>query len=267
MQKYNLFFLTLLILLNFNGCSSTPKKNVTNNNVQSLAKLNSKVADSKINNIRVQALRDTALSLGARGGLAARAQEINTVLLQFEPLLYRIFSFQGMLLDENVLPPVLIAGSNTLQLSGSGTIHIADQHYQILHQARFVTTAPTWRDYLWLSYQPPEPPHHTLLPKSRPEKILWEKFILQGWNSGLQQAELIFRENIGRLKRDYTGMIRYRTLLAQNMVSAPFIARAEFGVTGGGEKLTINDRLLTITAFPTLQANSSLWHTKLVYNE
>lgn len=221
----------------------------------------------KIGGIRSQSLRDTALSMGARGGLAWKACEINRILLKQEKLLNRVFNFNGMLLDKNVLPPVLVEGRSTLQLSGVDAIRIADRTYQIIRQAKFVTAAPTWREYLWMSYSPPETPDRSLLPKSQAERLLWKKYVDEGWKCGIQQAETIFRENIGRLKRDYEGMIRYRSLLAQQMVSPPFVAELEMGVTGGGSDLTVNDRVLRITAFPSLQSDSRNWKTEITPNE
>jgi len=219
------------------------------------------------NAMRYQAIRDTALGLGARGGLASRATHINQLLLKHEPLLYRLFNFYAMLLDKNVLPPVLVEGRNTLQLTGTDTIRIADRTYQILSQAKFVTAPPTWRDYLWLKYTSPEIPHKSLLPRNRDEKIAWKIFIDEGWQAGIQQADLIFKENMGRLKRDYEGMIRYRSLLAQNMVSAPYVAELDMGVTGGGPNMTVNDRVLRITAFPTLRPNSDSWTAEITPDE
>lgn len=217
--------------------------------------------------IRIQALRDTALSVGARGGLAFRAAEMNAVLLKNENMLYRVFNFNAMLLDKNVLPPVLTQGRNTLTLGGTDTIRIADRTFIILTQAKFVTAAPNWRDYLWLGYKTPETPDRTLLPRNREERIVWKKYIDEGWVAGMQQAELIFKENIARIKRDYQGMILYRTLLAQNIVSPPFVAEMDMGVTGGGTDLTVNDRILRITAFPALQNDSENWKTEITPNE
>lgn len=217
--------------------------------------------------IRFQSLQDSALSIGARGGLAARSCELNKLLLQHEKLLNRVFNFNAMLLDNNVLPPVLIEGRNTLQLSGGDAIRIADRTYQIARQAKFVTLAPTWRDYLWMAYTPPSTPDLSLLPKSQAERMLWKKFIDEGWCCGIQQADTIFRENIGRLKRDFEGMIRYRTLLAQCMVSPPYVAQTDLGITGGGSDLTVNDRILRITAFPALQNDGRAWKTEITPNE
>ena len=102
--------------------------------------------------LRTASLRDIALSVGAqRGGLAFRACEINRILLKQETLLNRVYNFNAMLLDKNILPPVLIEGRNTLQLTGNDAIRIADRTYQIQRQAKFVTLAPTWRDYLWMN--------------------------------------------------------------------------------------------------------------------
>lgn len=252
------------------GCGLKHQNSLDTSNLNSLQTLSygGTLSQSKVGVLRAQFLRDTALSIGARGGLAWRATQINRILLQHENMLYRLFNFHAMLLDKNVLPPVLIEGRNTLSVGGTDTIRIADRTYQILSQAKFVTAAPTWRDYLWLSYQPPETPDRSLLPRDRVERLVWKNFIEEGWRAGIQQAELIFRENIGRLKRDFEGMVRYRTLLAQNMVSPPFVAELDMGITGGGSDLTVHDRLLRITAFPTLQNNSGQkWKTEITPHE
>jgi len=261
MNKWGFFILFTLLLL---GCGKKSIQNPTEN-LDSLKELTNDTWDkSKITGIRTQGLRDAALSVGARGGLAWRAEQINTVLLQHEKMLNRVFNFHAMLLDKNVLPPVLIEGRNTLNLTGTAVIRIADRTYQILSQAKFVTAPPTWRDFLWLSHKAPEAPDRSLLPKTREERFIWKKFTEEGWKAGIQQAELIFKENMGRLKRDYEGMIRYRTLLAQNIVSPPFVAELDMGITGGGSNLTVNDRLLRITAFPALQAESKNWKTEII---
>lgn len=223
--------------------------------------------NKSIGAIRFQSLQDTALSIGARGGLAFRSCELNKLLLQQEKLLSRVFNFNAMLLDKNVLPPVLTEARNTLQLSGTDAIRIADRTYKIERQAKFVTLAPTWRDYLWMSYAPPGTPDFSLLPRTQAERLLWKRYVDEGWCCGIQQADTIFRENIGRLKRDLEGMIRYRTLLAQCMVSPPFVAQTDLGITGGGSDLTVNDRVLRITAFPALQNDGRAWKTEITPNE
>ena len=213
--------------------------------------------------IRAQSLRDTALSVGARGALSARGREFNQLMLSYEKLLVRVFHFNGMLLDDNVLPPVLVEARNTLNLTGEDVIRVADRNYQIIQQAKFVTAPPTWREYLWMSYAQPEAPDKTLLPRNKAEQNIWDRYIDEGWEAGLVQAELIFKENLSRLTRDYLGMIMYRKLLAQNMVSPPYVATLDLGITGDGNNMSVNDRVLRITAFPTLQPNGDQWKTEI----
>lgn len=262
--------LPMLILLSSLGISGCCKKDpcAVTDNLNDLQKLNSGVYPVlSVSAMRIQSIRDSALSMGARGGLASRAKQINCILTKHEALLFRVFNFNAMLLDKNVLPPVLIEGRNTLNLTGTDAIRISDRLYQILAQAKFVTAAPIWRDYLWMAYTDPEMPDKSLLPRTRPERALWKRYINEGWAAGIQQGDLIFRENLGRLKRDYEGMLRYRTLLAQNMVSPPYVAQLDLGVTGCGTDMAVNDRVLRITAFPALQCDSRNWKAEIIPNE
>lgn len=212
-----------------------------------------------ISNIRQSALQDTANSIAAQAGLAYRSKQINFVLRKESRLLEQVFDFDAMLLDHNVLPPVLTEARDTLNLDNSMTIRLADRDYQIASPARFVTVAPTWRDYLWMNYTKPERPNGALLPQNAAERKLWKQYIKDGWNMGVQQAMDIFSANLGRLQRDFLGMILYRKLYAQNIVSAPFVSEADLGITGGGNAMRINDRVLRITAVSELNPDSNNW--------
>ena len=265
------------------GCARERPLAVTS--LDDLERLSGSGAIGRVAVMRSASLRDTALGIGARGGLAWRAAEINRTLLKHEKMLNRVYNFNLMLLDKNVLPPVLIEGRNALTLGGTkvttgverkcgddfapcggaDTIRLADRMFKILCQAKFVTAAPTWRDYLWFNHKGPETPDRSLLPRTREERIVWKRFLADGWAAGMQQADHIFDENIHRLTRDFEGMIRYRTLLAQNMVSPPFVAQMDMGITGGGNDLAVNDRILRITAFPALQNdNGREWKTEII---
>lgn len=262
----SLIFPSLLLFCTV-GCKSynyRPKRSEANLEELEGLEFGSALNRTRISALRGQALRETALSVGARGGLNWRANQINLILLRHEKLLYRVYNFNAMMLDKSVLPPVLIEGRNTLNLASTDVLRIADRNFQILAQAKFVTAPPTWRDYLWMTYGAPEIPDRSLLPRSQGERIIWKRYIDEGWAAGIVQANAIFRENIGRLKRDFEGMIRYRTLLAQNIVSPPFVAETDMGITGGGSDLTVHDRVLRITAFPALQKDSRNWKTEIV---
>jgi defect-in-organelle-trafficking protein DotC len=222
-----------------------------------------KATEFKENQIRVNVIKDTARSTGAQAALAYNSQHINAMLDQQGTNLARVFDFQAMMLPHNVMPPVLVESKDTLNLDSDTSLRLADRIYQIITPPHFVTTVPSWRDYLWMNYKPPEPPDNSLLPKSNAERDLWNKYIMIGWNEGVQQTRDIFEINLNRLQRDYKGMILYRKLLAQNMVTQPYVSKADLGITGGGTNLRINDQVMRITATSQLKANSKVWKSRL----
>jgi defect-in-organelle-trafficking protein DotC len=217
-----------------------------------------------LSSIRVKGLEETAMSLAAQGGLASTSDQLNSHLEKDKWYLESLFNFNGMLLSHGVLPPVLVEGDNSLNLADSNTIRVADRTYKIIQQARFVTTPPNWRDYLWMTYSKPEVPSKFLLPKNSEERKIWVKAVRAGWDKGVQQAYSIFQQNLARLKRDYQGMILYRKLLQQHMISAPFVSRTELGITGDGNDLRVNDQVLRITELPKLQTESNDWRAIVV---
>jgi len=242
----------------------TPRENTEKAGVSSLDEL--KQLSSKprqqvkgINSIRRRGLEDTAMGVGAQSGLAKRAGETNAMLEADAENLDNVFNFHALILNDNILPPVLTEGRTTLNQSDDRSVRVADVVYRIERQARFATAPPNWRDYLWMSYTDPEVPNHTLLPQNPEEKQIWKDAVTNGWNEGIMQANAIFNENLARLHRDYKGMILYRRLLAQNMVSPPYIAKTELGITGDSNEMHVNDQVLRITALPGLTTDSKQW--------
>lgn len=213
----------------------------------------------KVNPIRMEALKSAAMSLGACGGLAWEANIINNSLNSEGTFLDQAFDFNWLLLDHDVLPPVLTQSNNTLNLADDQTLRIDEKTYQIIKAARFVTAPPNWRDYLWMQFDKPAMPSRSLLPQSRPEAEIWNHYIREGWVNGVEQAQAIFAANLNRLKRDMLGIVLYRILLAEHMVSAPFVASADLGVTGDATQLRINDQVMRITAQSALQPDSKKW--------
>jgi defect-in-organelle-trafficking protein DotC len=220
-----------------------------------------------VGKIREMGLKEVALSLGAQAGLASRAKTIDNELVRQKRRLDAIFDFNTLVLQHNILPPVLLEGRNTFNLADTQTIRVSDRVYKVSKQARFITTPPNWRQYLWMDFTTPEYPNATLLPKNHGERKLWDCYVEKGWKKGVEQADTILEENIGRIKEDFKGMILYRKLLAMNMVSPPYVSHTDLGVTGDGEEIHIDDRVLRITALPALNTNSSEWRAAVAKDE
>ncbi|CAM2917774.1 type IV secretion system DotC family protein [Legionella worsleiensis] len=221
----------------------------------------------KMSKIREMALKDVALSLGAQAGLAWRAKIIDEDLTKQARNLDTIYDFNSLVLEHNILPPVLLEGRNTLNLADAQSIRVSDRTYKVSKQAHFITTPPTWRQYLWMDYVKPEAPNSTLLPKTKAEKELWCIYTAKGWKNGIEQANTILEENIARIKEDFGGMILYRKLLAMNMVTPPYVSHTDLGVTGDGSEIHIDDRVLRITALPALNVNSNEWKAAVAKDE
>ena len=264
--------LVLTIVFCLIGCASSNKQVGDTSSLAGLqamagAKSSSSATKATTGKIREMAIKETALSLGAQSGLAYRAKYIDDQLIKQARNLDTIYNFNSLILEHNILPPVLLEGRNTLNLADTQSIRISDRTYKVSKQARFITTPPNWRQYLWMDYKKPEYPNTTLLPKTKEERALWSYYIDKGWSQGIDQANTILEESIARIKEDFAGMILYRKLLAMNMVSAPFVSHTDLGVTGDGDEIRIDDRVLRITALPALNTNSSEWRAAVDKDE
>ncbi len=269
MRKFKL--LALLLSLWSLGCSHMVVKpnnysKTDTTNLEQLLALQQPVTSKNrsprnINSMRLDGLNDIAMSLGAQGALAHRAGVINTMLEERHGELDQVYNFQTLLLAHNVLPPVLAEGNLTVNQTDNDTVRLADRTYRIIEQAKFVTAPPNWREYLLLSYERPELPDYTLLPRAdSPEELqVWQRGIQEGWKQGSQQANQIFAANLSRLKRNYNGMILYRRLVNYHMITGPIVAETKLGITGGGQEMTINDRFKRITQTPGLVSDAEQW--------
>ena len=202
--------------------------------------------------IRADAVREGALSYGARGGLAYRTFEIQRRLAEYDTSLSKAFDFQRLLVAAPsgflIEPPVISEAQQAVLVKNGGqAAAVADRVYQINRNARIVTAARNWRLYLERDWGRVAPPPDILLPKDDMEREVWRAYVHQGWNQGVTQAEDTFQSDLDRMTEDFIGMVRYRELLAQSMVSPPFALADNRGITGGGQEMRIGDRGVTIT--------------------
>lgn len=270
------YFKVVILALLISGCATRGVRVADDNDpsptLESLMMMcnKQKIGKAKqvsMNKIRETAIKDTALSIGAQTGLAVRAKEIDNELVTQQRYLDKIYDFNALILEHNVMPPVLLEGRNTFNLDDLQTIRVSNRMYRVYKQAHFITTAPNWREYLWMDYERPEPPHPSLLPSTKAEAAIWKTYVARGWQQGVEQANTILEESIARIKQDFNGMILYRKLLAMNMVSPPFVSHTDLGVTGDAEEMHIDDRVLRITALPALNINPKEWHAALDKDE
>lgn len=221
--------------------------------------------------IRKDALKEAALSLGARGGLAYRTFQIRSELKQYESYLDRVFDFRQLLIPAPsglmIEPPIVSETDDALIIEPQGLkAAVADRILNINQNARIVTAPRTWRTYLERTWGSLELPPDILRPKTDEERAEWQKNIDTGWEQGVAQADETFEQDLARLSAEFNGMIRYRKLLAQGMISSPFALQTDRGVTGGGQDargrsvaMRIGDRAIQLTGVPELVPGVRAW--------
>ncbi len=214
--------------------------------------------------IRLEALREAATSYGARGGLAWRSYAIRKEMETRARYLDKIYDFRHLLIAAPsgllIEPPIISESINNMLIESDGQqAAISDRFYNIVNNARIVSTPRSWREYLERDWGMAEPPPDILRPENDEEREIWIELVTRGWEEGVRQADEIFEDDLNVLTADFEGMVRYRTLLTQGMVSPPYALQVDRGVTGDGTEMRIGDRAVQITGVPELMTGSDQW--------
>lgn len=248
------------------GSSAEPPRPFSLEQLQNLKKENTVVEqDTGLPfDIRKDAIREGAISYGARGGLSWRTYAIYRELQQRSRYLDKVFDFTQLLIPAPsgllIEPPIITESVNSMLIQGDGQqAAVSDRIYNIIMNARIVSTSRTWRTYLERQWDEVEPPPDILRPENDEERELWVELVTKGWKEGVKQADEIFQEDLNLLVADFTGMVRYRSLLTQGMISPPYALQVDRGVTGGGEEMRIGDRAVQITGIPELVTGFDQW--------
>lgn len=221
-------------------------------------------SDSLPLNIRRDAQEEAAVSYGARGGLAWRTWHIRKEMEERSRYLDKIFNFRELLIAAPsglmIEPPVVSEAMDALLINNQGAqAAVADKILRINQNAQIVSAPRTWRSYLERQWGDVEPPPDVLRPSNAEERRLWEENVRKGWENGIEQADEIFQADLNKLTADYQGMVRYKSLLVQGMITPPYAQQTDRGITGGGNVMRIGDRALEITEMPQLQSGSDTW--------
>jgi defect-in-organelle-trafficking protein DotC len=214
--------------------------------------------------IRNDAMKEAALSYGARGGLSWRTYHIRKEIETRARYLDKVYDFRQLLIPAPsgllIEPPIISEAIDAMIIdTGGQEAAVADRVYNIGRNARIVSTARTWRAYLERQWGAVPPPPDILLPETRDEWEKWNAWFDTGWKAGIEQADEIFQADLNKLTADYQGMVRYRSLLSQGMVSPPYALQVDRGVTGGGNEMRVGDRAVSITGQPALKPETQEW--------
>lgn len=242
-----------------------PQRPVTLKEAQGIERENKTVQnDGMPLDIRRDALKEAAVSYGARSGLVWRTFYIRKEIEERASYLDKVFDFRQLLIAAPsgllIEPPIISEQVNAMLIEGDGQqAAVSDRVYNIVNNAKIVSTARTWRSYLERDWGVVEPPPDILRPENNEERAIWVELVAKGWEEGVRQADETFEEDLNLLMADFQGMVRYRNLLSQGMVSQPYALQVDRGVTGGGNEMRIGDRAVQITGVPELMTGTDQW--------
>lgn len=209
---------------------------------------------------RASAVKEMAMQLAMRTALAEETDRINNVLAGTARLLDEVYDFGSLMLQGNILPPVIQRADNVTETTEDDILQYTGRVFRIKQQPRFATRPPTWRSYLVQpAFTDIGKPHPALLPKNDAEREAWRQGVVAGWNAGAAQARAIFVRNVYRLQADFMGMMTYHWLLKANMVTAPIVSNQTKAVVGDASSISIDQVTYRIEAKPVFNANMSEW--------
>ncbi|WP_080962605.1 type IV secretory system conjugative DNA transfer family protein [Chromobacterium subtsugae] len=177
--------------------------------------------------LKVRAVYNAGLSYGAQLGQARECERLNAMLQSQDATLSQVFDFSRLLLPDSLLPPVLSSSKNTVRLESPTSMVSVEASYRVREDARFVTTAPSWWDYMQQPVPEVREPDAALKPATPEEKAAWDDGVRQGWASGVAAAKGAYESKLAQLKETFNGMLLYKMLWLKQMVDAPKVVRQE----------------------------------------
>lgn len=224
---------------------------------------NSKNGEDDIPMARASLIQEAAAAFGAQAGMASRTRELNSASNTRTVDYDRAFRFADLMIEPGFLAPVVTEGRDAYVQPNSREVRVADRIYRIEIPERLVNTPPRWQEYLLLPPPTPLAPDRLARPRTDAERAWWDRWARFGWDRGVAQADQSFQSRMARLRRDFEGMVRFKSLYQQGAITMPILATSNLGVTGGGDEMAINDRIYRITEGAKLDPNAQRWKNKL----
>jgi len=204
--------------------------------------------------MRPAAIRDAAQLVTLQTAIAWRYQHLLDVTERYSPIMDTAFNFSPLLMTQGqalIMPPILTRAGASMRIEDRDSATAAETTYELLEPARYISTAPTWREFLMADAFPkPEKPHPAVLPKDMEERAVWRAAVREAWDQGVTEADQIFADNVARMVRNYRGVMLYHLLTAQHLLSRVDTSSANMGMhtSRDGSKLNIGQKVYRITA-------------------
>ena len=212
---------------------------------------------------RSSAMRDAALAYGMQSGLVRRAFEIGRLLDRHARHLDRVYQFDRLLIEREgflIAPPAVVETTAAFNRGPLGTrAATARRVLRIERPSEVLGGSLGWRGYFDRRWEKPRRPSEVLYPRTDDEIERWHAWVREGWEDGIRLAEDSFEADLDRLNRDFVGIVNWRILEAQRIVTAPELEVVSRPVVGGGAVMRLDEREIAVRARARLNPVTSDW--------
>ena len=209
--------------------------------------------NTAVNLLRPAAIREAAQLVTFQTAIAFRYKQLLAVTEGYSGIMDAAFNFSPLLMTQDealIMPPMLTRAGASMRIEASNTATAAATSYEMLEPAKYVSTIPTWRQFLMVdSFPEPEKPNPAVMPQNAKERAIWRTAVREAWAQGLAEADQLYTDNVSRMVRDYRGIMLYHLLTAQHLLSEVHTASADLGMktSDNGNKLNIGQKVYRIT--------------------
>lgn len=208
--------------------------------------------------IKMKAMYDYAKTIAIRAAMTSRIDNIESIIEKHSRELDAIYNFEPLMIQQRVVPPVITEARDLYNQSSNLQIRLSQALYNIERQAYFSSTAPNWREYLRFNNEGSAYGKFgyfagDMQPKTKMEGEIWAEATAEGWELGARQANVILEQAMQKLNRDYTGMIRFHTMVLEGKLTMPSVSSYNLYNSNTGNRLIVGEELLEIDVLPTFK--------------
>lgn len=235
------------------------------------------VASTNKEDIRLKSMKDAAIYLGIQVGFNDELKSIYNSIDSIDPSLNKIFDFGAIMRSTNsgafemfMLPGVVEEYDGTIEINNNGrSVTTTEKRIEIVESEKMISESPNWRNYLY-SKEPIEvqKPFDQILPKadSKIEQMLWKENFMKGYELGVDQANAEIIAKVQKLRRDFTGRVKYIRYTLDGKISAPRLSLFREDLITIDNEMRINERTYSINQPARFNPNTGEWEVLVLDN-
>ena len=230
--------------------------------------LDRKAQKKKGTEMRLDAMRTEALRVGASHAFVHRMRILQAYLERHAVVWDKLFDFSALMrmaaygeAGSYILPAaVRLTTGGVVVDPGNEVVRVDGEAYEIVRRAEVVGGPPNWRSYLVMDLSAQlGRPDEALLPAKGRERKMWREWVAEGWEAGLNQADLEMRGRIGRLGMEYAGMVRYLRLVLEGRITPPSILSETDTLTSDIDSMIFDRTVHRIASGAAFQPDPEHW--------